>query len=1497
MVFLSASPDLSVEALNLFHTTEPSLANAPILVFKGPAPSTAASVVSSSRIQIHVFTAAGFQSYSRIAISPNSPLYNAVNRLSREDQGDEVCRELAYGIFKYFSELSQDVKDAWKTLQICAREPGATTYLFTEQHAADLASRMQPVEDVKPVIEDVKIALASKSISYQDADIILPSGAIQQSNDRGALCAHDNDPASYGKYAELIRLLGEQAFVPTSKIRRAPSRPTARNNNLKYTTAQKEALRREMCELVDTEESYVEKLDDFVRGLVADVRGAVGQKPSNSDDSDARTARLLFPTSLDKVLEVNTSFMHAVRNLFDETEAAAIEDIGQAQPNGINKSGNPSQDPIGVVAFARCILEHLSGFQSAYPAYIAAHQNMAQTLRYVMQQDESNLSRHLCGFGEKKLNSLLIEPVQRLPRYSLYIENMTKQLPTQHPALAQLLKAKDAIAEMCASDVSTPNHSQTVTGLKSRIEGWPSTLNPRGRLVTAIDAVELQPPYNPNDQSQDLTCLVILLFSDVLVYLQKPSASTITGRSLLVGLENPTQRADSNPFDDQDWPLEFERSFALHELRVTEMQDGQVIQVASRWPTGQAHSAPSGKTFRAIYLLGPYENRASKFTKEFVKARIEGRFSEQERETPKWQARDLEGSDKRLGLFTAIFEERQNPQAMSSATSAVTKIVLDPEKHRSRYAPSIEGADTIASLTVAGNGFFRIEIDSILSDRTKDFVTGSEFVAVLTKRLTSLAQMRGSMRNPALTRYLLQHYDAILRAIQLPSERLSRSRSRTKTLRQHSPVKAIANLFGGSSKQSHEQPSHHAPSKSASSISSRPHLGPKSRSESKMDLKLEPFTTTSSTTATIVTNETGTSNIDMMANLDAGLETCVLALRARKGNIIGRVITNRSGANETTVDQIYKSLLERPEDHEPTSQAPVDALFAAFERFLKEAWAEKLGPVLDGSVLKELQAKSEMLPPVDFEDFLTTKIDDMIPQNRRALRGIIGLLIDLLDGTGNDGDRGALMATITEMMVCEGNPHDYMPLFDRLVEEHDVILSETYHSTTPKYGSTATRSAHTGSFSSKASSLGRRLGFGTLSRKNSRPDALNAALTAQNDPRALLGRTKSFDWNKVSSPLSRPGSRDRPPTGSSESRPGTGKLIDQEEPINNFKIGIKEANPRKKRRSSLSDIEGLPSVNTSPFWNSPSPRRPEASPLTNKAGLRLGHQQTPSMLSRPRPRLNISNSPPVIPPQTSQSPFLGRAAQSGSATVSPSASPARANAVKHRMTTPKKENETPRLAANRTPSPSPANTLNRAQSSPVRNPRQSSNLPPPRAPLSERPGSGNTPPPLFSNSGTRPASSKESSPSKLRTPSPSPSKSLNPRPRASTTQIGRDSLPKAGLNDRLAENQSAIANAEADLMAELEKIGQELKTAPSTPSRMASRRETSLNRHGSRLGPAGLNARNDQLEARLKALELNVPKMFQGLTEQTKALEAEVKEELAGKDRRIEELEVALGIR
>lgn len=205
----------------------------------------------------------------------------------------------------------------------------------------------------------------------------------------------------------------------------------------------------------------------------------------------------------------------------------------------------------------------------------------------------------------------------------------------------------------------------------------------------------------------------------------------------------------------------------------------------------------------------------------------------------------------------------------------------------------------------------------------------------------------------------------------------------------------------------------------------------------------------------------------------------------------------------------------------------------------------------------------------------------------------------------------------------EGNPHDYITLLDRLVEDFDVLFEGTtaissFHKSsnvvtdaTPSDSVQRTRSINTGSLSSNASSFRKRFGFTTLSRENSKTESesrvgqvwrtlSNKKIANENEAQAqaqsrsqpsslsksFLSRSRSTDNGSQNQSPARPVSRDQLFASSPEarSRPGsahntlTNLITIGEVGPENF-----NAVPRRKRRSSLSDLLSMQNSDTSPF--------------------------------------------------------------------------------------------------------------------------------------------------------------------------------------------------------------------------------------------------------------------------------------------------------------------------
>ncbi|KAF2143559.1 uncharacterized protein K452DRAFT_306960 [Aplosporella prunicola CBS 121167] len=1443
-------PALSAELLHPFYTTDELLSNAPILVFYG-ATSTATINSTSSRIQVHIYSPAGLQSYPRLTISPSSPLYAAVDCLAREDQGDEVTRALAFSLYKYFLELPPVAKQTWELQSNTLGKLPSAPPLFGEAHAAILASRMVKVDNVAEVIQDVRQSLAEQGLSWLDVDVVLPPGSIQETEAQREgrlpeeIAEEEEAEAQYGEYAPLVRVFGDPAFLPTSRLRRAPSKPTGLSRSNMWTREQKENLRREMCEFVDTEGSYVSKVGDLLHNVAEDFRQRARTKSPSSDSPSEEALEGLFPPSLDEILATNAAFLEDIRRVLEGTENDAILDMEATtgEPYARPRDDHPA-DATGVLAFAKCLVEWFPRFSDCYSDYIAAHAEFGLYLKMFLKETGSSFSKRVQETGEQRLMSMLIEPVQRLPRYNLYIDNLVKQLPVRHPGLRALLKARDTISEICSRDSPSNQQSKVIERLQDLIPSWPRDFYPEGRLITAVDVVELAPPYRKDPRARGASPGILVLFADQLVLLVKSGHKTMSARGLLAEIDNPNvPTGDDRPLIATQ--LIFLQHMKLSNVWFSEVDDGAMLQMyhsdGSSQPPKTLHSL-NASSLCMFYLTGSYEGKAARWLEETAKARVESRFSEAERESNKWEVRCLPGE---LSLFSAIFEETEDQTVVGRGEPARVRVVMEPEKGAKMLKPGQEGIELVASITSTGDGLFLLETLGENEFSARDRVTATELLPVFTKRVSNFLQMRSQIRNPALTSIFLLRNQQILQSLKIRTDNVEEhvALERADSGRSTSPVKMLSNLFDRHREHGSQRKLHHRPSPSLGDIPRFAPPGPSS-----------PFKTSSRPTsrddASSIKSNGANSPVDPIIKLEESLATFVLSLHARKGNVVGKVVRNRANADELSVNELYNSLLEDPTNVELAAHSPVDVLFSAFEKFLQVAWREKMGPVAPVDFLISIQSQPDNAYPGDFEEHFIKVFGELSPQNQRAFRAVIKLLADLLEGTGNDGDRGMITAAFAEVLVPGDKAHEFISLLDRFMEDVDALFGRpsSSGSATPSQSSFNSRYGK-GSVSSNQSSLKKRFGLGGLHRENSnkseyeskfgsvwRTLSKGAARNADGQSASLskatpLLRAHSTDNDARVSPK-RPPSRDRPTVlgafSFDETSPSRGLAT----------IGEARETPRRKRRSSLSDLRELnknpepadpafspktplridpPKDTSTSSSRTPSPPKPSGIPNPNRLS-------TPARLSAPTRK---ENSSPITANSALPRP---RSLHVPSYTSPPPLPPPKTDQVTVTTTRTRKvrsktfsEDTVAPLSHSRggstTSIPTPTPTLHRAKGS-VSSISSSINGASGIPALSERPSSGNHRPRI---------SGGVEKPAPLNIKPASAALSLDSPFSPTTTRKLKMQSP-AKLRERLQKEQSAIQGADASLQAELSKIGDEIAGISARGSGASSGRPAPLNR-------------------------------------------------------------------
>lgn len=1484
--------------LSLFHATDELLSNSPVLIFYGP--TSSAAQTTNSRIQTHVFTPAGLSSYARLIISPTASFYNAVTCLPREEQGDEICRGLAFSLYKYFVELPAEVKKAWERRYSTRTNMHMAPALFSEQHAAIVAARMIKVENVEDVIVDVRHALGEQTLSWVDLDVVLPQGSIQKVDTRDSAQFEEPDDddleQQYGSYAPVVRLFGESTFLPTSRLRRAPSKASQLSRSQSFSRKQKESLRREMCELLDTEENYVNKVHDLVNNVAVEFREKAKHRSSSSSSPSEQKLQGLFPPSLDKILDINSEFLEELRVILEETENGAIQDIEESTDDVFIaplRGLKDPQDVTGATRVAKALVEWFPKFGDCYSDYMAAHGDFSQLLKAFTKEPASSFSKRVYETGEQRLTSLLIEPVQRLPRYNLYIDQIVKQLPVRHPAIKLFLKARDIISEICSREGSTVQQMKICDRLRKMVYQWPPSFRPQGRLISAIDVVELAPPYHGELSGPGTIPGIFVLFSDYLVILHKPYGCTANARGLTADLDGP--KLNDSPDESE---LIYHQHLRLCDVFASEHADSSIVQLLSPAPrTIQIGRPPTPDRqnlgIRMYYVQGAYEGRAQRVVEDVAKARIEGRFSEAERESYKWEVRSRPGD---LSLFSSVTEEMGAAPPESRREPAKVQVLVEATKFSQPIEVGYDGVEVVVKISVLDNGFYLMDISGQNGYLARDKLTKNEFLPVLTKRLANYYQQRNHVKNPVLSEAYLFRNSLILQSLRLHVTNVEEWREMKS--RPASPVKVLSSIFSGSvSRDSGARKlQRNAPTLGDIPRMAPPQLVP-TRTQSRDGPNSRPTSSRS--------GFEDLQPVDSLTKLEDSLANITMALSARKGNIVGRSVRARVVADELVVNELYNSLLESPSNLDLASQSSIDVLFAVFDKFLNFAWKERMGPVLSHATFVSLQMRSDSMYPMEFEEYFRATYNNLAPHNQRATRVIIQLLAELLDGTSNDGDRGILTAAFAEMMVPAGNSNDFISLIDRLVQDIDALFPvDMPGDATPNYGSMDAkgRHGHSGSISSNTS-LRRRFGFGNLSRENSKNEneskvsslwrslSKNShsqeALAASAAKGGSIGRSNSID-NGRHSPK-RPTSRDRPTilgafqydSGSQTNRSFLGTI--GEIPPSRLAVPVQ---PRRKRRSSLSDLKILDFSEEAPAWSSQTPRRPDSTLPRNREPREPPQKKEPrESISPPRTPLRTAvsahkhtssipapmrlgspirkeNEPaPAVPRRGSIQPEarpLQSFTRRGSVQPAAPATPRRES--KDEITIKSFSQSTSTHSRRRNESITSIPTLRPISGS--------------IAGLSERPGSGNT---------VRLPPSTPRSPIKTVAPSITTNGSG-----AATASIGtprrlRMQSPQK-LRERLQSTSKDIESASQDLQNVLNDIGNELN-AKTTPRLHP---QTSAPSLGS---GTPTKAQSMTLEARIASLEKQAKATLEALTTRNAAISQDVTTSLQVSESRVKQLD------
>lgn len=234
-----------------------------------------------------------------------------------------------------------------------------------------------------------------------------------------------------------------------------------------------------LYELYHTEKQYVMRLDE----LIVQVR-----LPLDGEDVLGDSDLALVFGNIDKVLDVSQSVLNSMTSRFEQRWDADKSLIGDVWLQHIDS---------------------LNVYKAHSVSYIAAMQVIKR-----LQQENSRF-REFCRARPGQLESSLIAPVQRVPRYLMLMRELLAKTPRAHPDYANVAEVVSRIEKLAnAVDQSVRDH-ESRTGI-AEISHQLRDLPPK--LLTRPGLVFVRQGILRKVTTRRTVPTLLLLFNDFLVY-------------------------------------------------------------------------------------------------------------------------------------------------------------------------------------------------------------------------------------------------------------------------------------------------------------------------------------------------------------------------------------------------------------------------------------------------------------------------------------------------------------------------------------------------------------------------------------------------------------------------------------------------------------------------------------------------------------------------------------------------------------------------------------------------------------------------------------------------------------------------------------------------------------------------------------------------------------------------------------------------------------------
>ncbi|PKI84308.1 hypothetical protein MVES_001539 [Malassezia vespertilionis] len=270
------------------------------------------------------------------------------------------------------------------------------------------------------------------------------------------------------------------------------------------------ALELVLEELVVTERTYVKRIEALFNRYAVPLRQLAQDK--DTEIIPVMEAERMFG-NLGEIVAANKMLLCELEILYEQGAAYMAASIGEVMAQNMRR-------------FA-CYDEYLSDFEQAKEIYNQMLKSKA--FRGFIQRTQHSTN----NLGNAGLRELMMEPLQRIPRYRLLMGNIMKNIPPSCVQYQRLHEASGLASHIASREVnSTTRRAAVLWSCQRNIERFPLELvNARRELLGCIDVEE------PSESSGGVLNAIgsaftrgkhskghmysLLVFDDVLVVLQR----------------------------------------------------------------------------------------------------------------------------------------------------------------------------------------------------------------------------------------------------------------------------------------------------------------------------------------------------------------------------------------------------------------------------------------------------------------------------------------------------------------------------------------------------------------------------------------------------------------------------------------------------------------------------------------------------------------------------------------------------------------------------------------------------------------------------------------------------------------------------------------------------------------------------------------------------------------------------------------------------------------